>query len=470
MKQRLPILALLAAALLLRLYRLNDGLWYDEIGTWIRYMHLPLAKIPTIYGSENQHFLFSILARASMLIFGESNWAFRLPAALFGVASIWATWWMARLVTTPREAFFSAALLTFSYHHVWFSQNARGYSGLLFWTMLASGFLIRALVGQASQPVQASSNHRDWLLWALCAALGVYTHATMSFVLLGHAIIALAYAIRNGGLKRVASWFAIGAAFTLLLHLPALPEIRAGLKGTVSTVNEWKSPLWTIAEIFRGISINFAGAAVAISALAVFATGLVSYLRTRPIVPALLLLPAIIGGGLVVSLGHHLWPRFFYFAFGFAALVTVRGVDRFASAIHPRLALPALIAMTLVSAVSLRNVYGPKQDFAGALAYARAQAAPGDVIASADLASNIYMKYLPGPVPLTTPTDLARARAGHRVFLLYTLTPVFRAQLPELYEAATRDAVSYRRFPGTLKDGTVIVAEFVPLPANASRP
>ena len=92
MKQRLPILALLAAALLLRLYRLNDGLWYDEIGTWIRYMHLPLAKIPTVYGSENQHYLFSLLARASLLIFGESNWAFRLPAALFGVASIWSTW------------------------------------------------------------------------------------------------------------------------------------------------------------------------------------------------------------------------------------------------------------------------------------------------------------------------------------------------------------------------------------------
>lgn len=461
MKQRLPILALLAAALLLRLYRLNDGLWYDEIGTWIRYMHLPLTRIPFVYGSENQHYLFSLLARSSLLIFGESNWAFRLPAALFGVASIWSTWWMARLVTTPREAFFSAALLAFSYHHVWFSQNARGYSGLLFWTMLASGFLIRAL---------ESNSRRDWILWSLCAALGVYTHATMSFVLLGHALIALAHAVRNGGLKRVATWFALGAALTLMLHLPALPEIRAGLKGTVSTVNEWKSPLWTIAEIFRGISINFAGAAVAITALAVFATGLVSYLRMRPIVAALLLLPALIGGGLVVTLGHHLWPRFFYFAFGFAALVATRGVDRFASALHPRLALPALAAMVLISALSLRNVYGPKQDFAGALAYAQAKAAPGDVIASADLASNIYTKYLPGPTPLTTPAELTRARAGHRVFLLYTLTPVFRAQLPELYDAATREATSYRRFPGTLKDGTVIVAEFTPLPANPPSP
>ncbi|MEP7365350.1 MAG: glycosyltransferase family 39 protein [Acidobacteriota bacterium] len=465
MKQRLPILALLAAALLLRLYRLNDGLWYDEIGTWIRYMHLPLAQIPFVYGSENQHFLFSILARASLLVFGESNWAFRLPAALFGVASIWSTWWMARMVTTPREAFFSAALLTFSYHHVWFSQNARGYSGLLFWTMLASGFLIRGLEG---------NTRRDWLLWAVCAALGVYTHATMSFVLIAHALIALAYCTRKGGWLRVGSWFGLGATLTLLLHAPALPEIRAGLKGTISVVNEWKSPLWTIAEIFRGLSVNFAGAAalvvVGLVALAVFFTGLASYLRSRPVVAALLVLPSLIGGGLVFSLGHHIWPRFFYFAFGFAVLVVVRGVDRLASSIHPRLALPAVVAMVLVSAVSLRNVYGPKQDFVGALAYAQGQAAPGDVIASADLASNIYTKYLPGPVPLRTRDDLFAARQGHRVFLLYTLTPVFRAQLPELYETVTRDAASFRRFPGTLKDGAITVAEFAPLPEPTARP
>jgi mannosyltransferase len=308
---RLSIAALLAAALALRFYRLGDGLWYDEIGTWLRYMHLPLERIPFVYGSENQHFLFSILARASILIFGESNWAFRLPAALFGIASIWSAWWMARMVTTSREALAAAALLTFSYHHVWFSQNARGYSGLLFWTMLASGFLIRAL---------DSSSRRDWMWWAACAALGVYTHATMSFVLLGHALIAGAWCVRHGHWPRIAGWFALGAGLTLLLHLPALPEIRAGLKGTVSVVNEWKNPLWTAGEIVRGLSLNFAGAAaliaVGVAALGVFCTGLVSYLRTRPVVVALLLLPSIIGGGLVFALGHHIWPRFFYFAFG----------------------------------------------------------------------------------------------------------------------------------------------------------
>jgi len=454
-KQRVALLALLAVALAVRLYRLDDGLWIDEIGTWVRFMDLPLWKIPTVYGSENQHFLYSLLARLSVMVLGESNWAFRLPAALFGVASIWATWWMARLVASPREAFAATSLLTFSYHHVWFSQNARGYSGLLFWTMLASGFFIRAL---------ESHSRRDWFLWAVCAALGVYTHATMAFVLLAHAAIACAWCVRHGRWTSIAGWFAIGAAITVLLHAPALPAIRAGLKSTVSVVNEWKSPLWTLAEIARGLMLNFAGAAVAVVGLAVFLTGLVSYLRSRPIVVALLLLPAVAGASIVLALGHHLWPRFFYFCFGFAALVAVRGVDRLAALVSPKLVTPSLAAMVLVSALSLRNVYGPKQDYVGALQYARSQAGESGVVASADLASYIYTHFLPGPRTLRTPAELSAAREGRRVYLLYTLTPVFRAQLPELYEAAMAEASAVKRFPGTLKDGTVFVAEFAPLP------
>jgi hypothetical protein len=59
----------------LRLYALNAGLWLDEILTYVNYAQMPFGEIITSYDSENQHFLYSILARASFLMFGESNWA-----------------------------------------------------------------------------------------------------------------------------------------------------------------------------------------------------------------------------------------------------------------------------------------------------------------------------------------------------------------------------------------------------------
>ena len=100
-------------------------------------------EIVTKFDSENQHFLFSILAHYSIQIFGDNAWALRLPAVFFGTGSIIASYLVGREVTDIPEALLATALVAFSYHQIWFSQNARGYTGLLFWTLISSWFLIR---------------------------------------------------------------------------------------------------------------------------------------------------------------------------------------------------------------------------------------------------------------------------------------------------------------------------------------
>ena len=97
------------------------------------------------YHSQNHHPLYSLLARVSYLAMGGADWAIRVPALLFGVASVWATYRFAREVTDRRESLLAAALLSVSYHHVWFSQNARGYSALLFLTLAGSTLFLRML-------------------------------------------------------------------------------------------------------------------------------------------------------------------------------------------------------------------------------------------------------------------------------------------------------------------------------------
>ena len=52
---------------------------------------------------------------------------------------------LARLVYGNRAAVMTGLLLTLSWHHIWFSQNARGYTILLFGTVLATDLLLRAL-------------------------------------------------------------------------------------------------------------------------------------------------------------------------------------------------------------------------------------------------------------------------------------------------------------------------------------
>ena len=120
------LVLLLIISILARLYQLDSGIWLDEMTTYLTYARLPYAQIATTFKSENQHFLYSILAHASFSIFGESTWALRLPAVLFGVGSILGLYLFGRLVTQPLEALLACGLMAFSYHHLWFSQNRAG--------------------------------------------------------------------------------------------------------------------------------------------------------------------------------------------------------------------------------------------------------------------------------------------------------------------------------------------------------
>lgn len=106
--------SLLVVAAALRLYRLDDGLWWDEIFMYVKFVKMPLGQLLTTYESENQHFLYILLARASIWIFGDSVWSLRFPAVLFGVGSIWALYLLGRQVSSAREALLAAALTTFS--------------------------------------------------------------------------------------------------------------------------------------------------------------------------------------------------------------------------------------------------------------------------------------------------------------------------------------------------------------------
>ncbi len=99
------ILAILALALALRVVGLDAPLWYDEIDTLVRYVRMPAGELVQSYDSLNNHMFFSLQAQASVALFGEHPWALRLPAMLWGVASIWVLWRLAReVVARPRRS------------------------------------------------------------------------------------------------------------------------------------------------------------------------------------------------------------------------------------------------------------------------------------------------------------------------------------------------------------------------------
>lgn len=434
----IPLSALTALALVLRLIHLNSCLWLDEIFAVMENISQPVNVILTSFASQNQHMLFSLMARGCVVLFGLHEWSVRLPAVFFGLASLWALFLLGRRVAGDREALLATALLTVSYHHIWFSQNARGYSGLLFFTLAATWLWLEA---------GRRASLRLWLLYSFCGALGLWVHLTMAFVLASHALITLA--------RRRFDWMPFAAMFlagtlALQLHALALPEfLRTGL-GEVSLPSEWTNPLWVVREALRSLQLGFVSVVVLAVGGAVATIGFCDIHRRDAAAAWSFVLPAILSGGTMLALGHNLWPRFFFFCMGFGVLIAIHGALRLTRRPY------AAWLLIAASALTVPRVYShPKQDYTGARDYV---AQFHQSVAAVGLASSAYAYYAPNWLrPADDPAFLQLYKTNPPPWLVYALPVHLKAWDPQTWRIVQRDYRVVREFPGTLGDGTVYV-------------
>lgn len=468
---------IVALGLLLRLPALGEGLWFDEIQTLVEYVRLPLARIVTTFDSQNQHLLYTLSAHAAVAWFGESGWALRLPAVLFGAASLWAVWRFGRLVAAPREALLAAALLAASYHHVWFSQNARGYTGLLLWSLLASLCFLRLLAGRYR-------DGRGWTAgYAGAMALAVYTHATAALVALAHAAILLGLVARAGrGAWRGQARYPVAAlglagSLSLLLYAPVVPQLVETLlaKPSGGVTTAWQSPLWLAAEVVGGLARGLPGGWIALGLGGlVVGAGMASYARQNRTVLAVMVLPPLATLAAIVALGHNLWPRFFFFAAGFGALIAVRGVFTVARALAPArgpaMATLVTAAGVLASGLTVPRAWGPKQDYEGAARFLERELGPADAAVVVDLTDYPYRRYYGRPwAAVTAAAELEAVEQRHaRTWVLYTFPVRLAAVHPDLWARLTQRYQRVAVFPGTVGGGDIVI--MVNRPPDASRP
>ncbi|MEZ5428811.1 MAG: glycosyltransferase family 39 protein [Pyrinomonadaceae bacterium] len=476
------LIVLSVIAVILRSVNLNSDLWVDEVFTLLDFVRQPMGEILTSFPSQNQHMLFSILARISFDIFGESAWALRLPSVLFGVGSIWAMFLLCRKLLGRREGLLASALMTVSYHHIWFSQNARGYMGLLLFTLLATWFWFEAL---------DNDRWSWWLAYAGAIVLGMWVHMTMAFVVASHGLVYLALYLfpklggktgagetaspeRRAGLKPFAAWL-LSVTVTAQLYALALPEfLRVGLHED-SRNSLWTNPLWVIRESLQNLSVGFAGIAIVICAGAFVAFGWLSLFAKNRRAAVLMVLPPVFAGSLMLALGHNLFPRFFFFAMGFGLLIVIHGAlqlpaflsrhvgflkdKKFINA-YAGVALALLmIAASLVTVP--RNYALPKQNFTGAKSFVENNRSPGEKVVAVSIAGKMYGDYFaPDWSVAETDADLKAIEKKNRdLWLIYTLSPEIKAFHPEMWRMIEKDYRVVQVFPGTLNGGEIFVCQ-----------
>jgi len=466
------LLVLTVLAAWLRAIGINSGLWWDEIYFLIISVRHPLAEIITIFPGDTQHPLYSILAKLSVLALGEHPWTLRLPAVLFGIASIPALYLLAASVTSRLEALLAAALLTISYHHVWFSQNARGYTMLAFWTLLATYFLLCGI---------QTARRAPYLAYGVIVGLGVYTHLTMMFLVVSHLLICAGVILtgwRKGAGSR--SWqyplqgFMLAGAITLLLYAPILTQVQTFFMHKPSRMTAVSTPLWALWETFRGLTLGFGTTAVLFGAAVLVAFGAWSYFKQNRLAFALFALPGVITALGAVAARGTMYPRFYFSMIGFAILILIRGVIALPEWIgartrSPRLraALTAVLATGLLAASGyslLRNYRYPKQDFESALHFVDSHTKDGETVATAGATTypmrSYYGKSWESVEAKENLEDLCRQ--GRVVWLVYTFPRYLEAAVPGITDVIRREFKVVQVFPGTLGDGDVFVARFQP--------
>ncbi|MBI5711334.1 MAG: glycosyltransferase family 39 protein [Candidatus Eisenbacteria bacterium] len=200
-------------AAVLRLFHLgHQSLWIDEVLTWFSAdigRRLPLEDVlDNVHGPLHSLVLHGFGAWA-----GDSEWALRLPSALFGIAMVpalarLAARWLGRETAAP-----AAWLAAGSPFLVWYSQEARNYT-LLMLCVCLSGVV---LLGDASRA-------RRGLGYLAAAWAGLL--ANLSFALLAPLHLRWwAAGPRAGRTRRLAAAGLLAAALLLLLAPWALKAL-----------------------------------------------------------------------------------------------------------------------------------------------------------------------------------------------------------------------------------------------------
>jgi hypothetical protein len=176
-----------------------------------------------------------------------------------------------------------------------------------------------------------------------------------------------------------------------------------------------------------------------------------------------MLTPAIVTGTALFIAEHNLWPRFFFFAAGFGALIVMRGIFAAARALWPakgrELAVAVAVLLVLASATTVPRAWNPKQDYLAARNFIDRTHQPGDAIVTVDMTEVPFNDYYARRWLLArTGEDLTTIEYAHaRTFVLLTFPVRVAAIHPNLWSHVQSNYRKVAQFPGTVAGGEIIV-------------
>jgi mannosyltransferase len=184
------VLALTVAAAALRFATLDmQSVWLDESATILLVQRGFAGMLSHLSASESAPPLYYVLVWAWTKVFGLGVIGFRSFSALVGTLTVPVMYLAGRRVSA-RVGIWAAALATVNPAMYYYSQEARCYALLIFFSAIAFVLWQRALL---------SPDRRNLALWAGASILAVLTHYFAAFLFIPEAIVL----VRRCGLRRL---------------------------------------------------------------------------------------------------------------------------------------------------------------------------------------------------------------------------------------------------------------------------
>jgi mannosyltransferase len=179
-----PLGALIVLAVLLRLPWMSQSLALDEVFTYREIHGQALSDLfPQMRANgENTPPFYYLLAWFAAQLGDTVSWT-RVPSLVLSVATVPVVYLLAARTVGPGPGLLAAALFALSPFAIFFGSEARAYATAMFACGLSTLVLLRALMERSLG---------WWAAYAVCTAVGLYTHYMAAFVLAAQALWALA--------------------------------------------------------------------------------------------------------------------------------------------------------------------------------------------------------------------------------------------------------------------------------------
>jgi len=229
----------------LRIHGINKyDLWFDELSSDVYSAHQVVNTLKSdplpIYISRISHdphsSLYYFLVYCYSLIFGGGK-SLRMISFIFSVLSIGIFYRFSRVFLKRSESLLAVSLMAFSPFHIWYAQEARGYTMALFFMLLSAYFYMQAL--QINRLLY-------WGLFTISATLAVYSSYYSAFLVV---ISGLLIFLKNNQ-RYIKRWFlSLLAILVLLLPLALL---------CIQHYNYVKNSFWLLKPRLEDIFITLA--------------------------------------------------------------------------------------------------------------------------------------------------------------------------------------------------------------------